>query len=142
MTVRYCKTITGCEHQTIRKTISEMMACIKECTELDKENEYEFCLILNELIANGTIHGNKGLCTKSITAKIESVDNNVIRITIKDEGAGFNYKEIFRAICQKKCDCYSERGRGLRLIKAFCDEISFNDIGNEVSILKSVNKPE
>jgi len=119
-----------------------MMACIKECTELDKENEYEFCLILNELIANGTIHGNKGLCTKSITAKIESVDNNVIRITIKDEGAGFNYKEIFRAICQKKCDCYSERGRGLRLIKAFCDEISFNDIGNEVSILKSVNKPE
>ena len=73
MNILYSKVISGCESSCIRKLIQDMMDCIKSKYILSDSEEYEFRLILNELIANGTVHGNKRLCDKTITAQIESI---------------------------------------------------------------------
>lgn len=140
MNILFNKKITGCESSIIRSMIQEMMNCIKSWKALSDDDEYEFQLILNELIANGTVHGNKGLCTKAIIALIEAIDLETICITIQDEGTGFNYKDIFNGAYPCDLSLYSERGRGLKLIKLICDDIAFNQSGNQIRISKSIRK--
>jgi anti-sigma regulatory factor (Ser/Thr protein kinase) len=140
VSILYSKVISGCESSCIRKLIQDMMNCIRSVYNLSDSDDYEFRLILNELIANGTVHGNKRLCDKSITAQIESLDGDTIGITIKDEGSGFDYRSFFRNAFPCDTNPYSERGRGLKLIKAMCDKIRFNHSGNQIQICKTIRK--
>ena len=55
-----------------------------------------FQLILNELIANGTVHGNKGYAINPLQLK-SILDGDTISITIKDEGSGFDYHSFRNA---------------------------------------------
>jgi len=116
------------------------MDCIRSKYILSDTEEYEFRLILNELIANGTVHGNKRLCDKTITAQIESINGDTISIMIRDEGSGFDYKRFFENAYPCDINPFSERGRGLKLIKAMCDSIRFNHRGNQIQICKSIKK--
>jgi len=140
VSILFCKRITGCDSNCIRAMVQKMMNCIKAWKSLSDEEEYEFRLILNELIANGTVHGNKRLCDKTITVRIEAVDPNTIEITIQDEGMGFDYRRFFREGYPCDMDPYSERGRGLKLIRAICDDIMFNQAGNQIRIYKTIKK--
>ena len=140
MSILYRKSITGCESGCIRSMIQDMMNFIKSQYELTDDAEYEFRLILNELIANGTVHGNKKLCDKSITAQIETIDQDIVSITIQDEGCGFDYNSFLKNAYPCDNNIYSERGRGLKLISAICDSIRFNESGNQIRISKSVKK--
>lgn len=140
MNILYSKSITGCESNCIRTMIKDMMDSIKSNYCLSAEEEYEFRLILNELIANGTVHGNRNHCDKTIKAQIEAIDLITIGITIEDEGSGFDYHGFFKQSYPCDSNLYSERGRGLKLIKSFCDNIRFNQSGNQIRIMKSIQK--
>lgn len=137
MTILYNKKITGCEAISIRNLIKEMMASIKNIIDISEEEEYEYRLILNELITNSTIHGNKCVCDKSIIASIRVINNSYITIKIEDEGQGFNYKEAINRLGEKSRQL-SERGRGLMLVSSLCDDVKFNKNGNEVCIKKKI----
>ncbi len=139
MTILFSKKVTGCESSCIRSLIQDMMDSIKGWKKLSPCDEYEIRLILNELIANGTVHGNKRLCDKSITAKIEVIDHETIQITVQDEGTGFDYRSFFSSNYPCDINPFSEGGRGLKLIKAICDDIAFNHTGNQIRICKSIN---
>jgi len=136
----YEKRVTGCQPCEIRNFINCIMERINSWKRLSDENEYQIRLILNELIANGTIHGNKGICTKGITASVMVSEADTLCITIQDDGKGFNYNEICGDNAISIPDPYSECGRGLKLIKAICDDIKFNQSGNKIRILKSLNQ--
>lgn len=138
VSILYRKSITGCESDCIRTMIKDMMDCIKSRYPLSIVDEYEFRLVLNELIANGTIHGNKRLGDKTITAQIDAIDKYTVGITIEDEGSGFDYKGFLNQEFPCDKDPYSEGGRGLKLIKAICDHIRFNQGGNQIMISKSI----
>ena len=81
----------------VRKLINEMMNCIKIGIPLDEDEYFEFRLILNELISNGILHGNKGFCNEKVNVAIEEVDSTTLDIFTKDEGQGFDYE-----ICQQR----------------------------------------
>jgi anti-sigma regulatory factor (Ser/Thr protein kinase) len=120
--------------------IQDMMECIQAWQKLSDDDAYEFRLILNELIANGTVHGNKRLCDKTIKAKVEVIGQGTIGITIQDEGSGFDYRNFFSNAYPCDANLLSERGRGLKLIRAICDDIVFNQNGNEITICKSIQR--
>ena len=138
MKLLFKKQIAGSNPLIVRNLINEMMNCIKEWNHLEDDECYEFRLILNELISNGILHGNKGFCNKKVNVAIEEVDSTTLDIFIKDEGQGFDYKHI----CQNnpKCDNFkmSEGGRGLMLVNALCSKIQFNENGNQIKITKSI----
>ncbi|PAY18711.1 hypothetical protein CKO51_14780 [Rhodopirellula sp. SM50] len=57
-----------------------------------------------------------------------------IKIVIRDEGNGFDTTKV-----PDKVDANlfaAESGKGLVLMKSFADELSFNEIGNEVTMIK------
>jgi CheY-like chemotaxis protein len=62
-----------------------------------------------------------------------------IRITVRDEGKGFDVSQVPRAINPKALD--SESGRGLVLMASFTDQLIFNDTGNEVTLIKKCTRP-
>lgn len=132
------KQIIGSSPLVIRFLIDEMMSCIEAWNSLDDNCNYEFRLILNELISNGILHGNKGFSKKKVSVAIKEVDSTTLEIFIKDEGQGFDYKKV----CREYYDCdtfeLSEGGRGLMLVNALCNKIQFNENGSQIKITKSI----
>ncbi|MEX2027141.1 MAG: ATP-binding protein, partial [Pirellulaceae bacterium] len=57
------------------------------------------------------------------------------RITIRDEGPGFNVTEISGPQSTPE-QLISGEGRGLVLIRTFLDEVQFNHAGNEITLVK------
>jgi len=88
-------------------------------------------LAIDEALKNGIDHGNKNDINKHIQLEYY-IDPKKIRIKVADEGGGFNYKRV----STNTIDPESESGRGLLLIKNFMDEVSWNLIGNEITMVK------
>lgn len=59
---------------------------------------------------------------------------DLIRIVIRDEGRGFKVSEL--ASEDDPQSLSGEGGRGLVLIRNFMDKVSFNDAGNEITLIK------
>jgi CheY-like chemotaxis protein len=59
---------------------------------------------------------------------------DLIRVVLRDEGPGFKVKEL---ASEDAPDALSaDRGRGLNMIRKFMDKVSFNDSGNEITMIK------
>lgn len=57
-----------------------------------------------------------------------------IRIVVRDEGPGFKTKSLPQKHDPKAID--EKGGRGLVLMRSFMDDVIFNDVGNEVTLVK------
>jgi anti-sigma regulatory factor (Ser/Thr protein kinase) len=62
------------------------------------------------------------------------IDTHEAHFVIRDQGPGFNPKSLPPAGQPGSLD--PDAGRGLVLMRAFMDEVSFNQRGNEVTMIK------
>lgn len=130
--------ILGANPQMVRELVAEIMSCINAWHHLEEEEDYEFRLIINELIVNGIVHGNKCFDDKLLTIIIHALDDNTISICIRDQGMGFDYRKIEKGVFP--CDSFLllERGRGLKIVQSICDDITFSKNGSWISVKKSI----
>ena len=57
-----------------------------------------------------------------------------IKIVIRDQGIGFDTSKVPEKV---HADLFAaESGKGLVLMKSFADELSFNEKGNEITMIK------
>lgn len=91
----------------------------------------ELYLSLDEAITNAMEHGNNWDPHKTINVTV-TADPKDLRISITDQGNGFDTKEIEAGI--KNRDILSNRGRGIYIINQFCD-LSWNKKGNQINLL-------
>lgn len=119
---------------TTRKLKTDIINLIKDkLSEIDGKiciDMLDLNLILDEAIINAMEHGNNWDPAKNISIKIILTQNG-IQIEIEDEGSGFDYFHKF-TIDEIKPQL-SERGRGLLLMKQFCD-IEWKNCGNIIKI--------
>lgn len=134
MSLIFHRKIFGSNETTVKQLIADMMNSINIWNDLKEDEEFEFRLILNELISNGIIHGNNRSEDKSLVAFIHEVSKNTISVCIEDEGDGFNHN----ANLYRKCSLYTEGGRGLKIIRELCDEVQFHCNGSHIRISKSL----
>jgi Histidine kinase-like ATPase domain len=59
---------------------------------------------------------------------------DLLRIVIRDDGPGFNVREMTRSF--EAGELLTSKGRGLMLIHSFMDKVSYNDKGNEITMIK------
>ena len=90
-------------------------------------------LALEEGLANAIKHGNKMDPDKQVTVEC-FLNEDVVRVVIKDEGRGFNLDEVPDPTLPENLDKPS--GRGVMLMKAFMDDVLYNDIGNQLTFIK------
>ena len=57
-----------------------------------------------------------------------------VRFVIRDEGPGFNHEQVVDPTQEENLERIG--GRGLLLIRNFMDEVSYNQRGNEISLVK------
>ncbi|MDZ7715950.1 MAG: ATP-binding protein [Balneolaceae bacterium] len=101
------------------------------------DNEYSrIMLTLSEAATNAIIHGNKEDPSKKVYIN-SSADSGTLKISVKDEGAGFNPDEIKNPL--KKENLLNEGGRGVYLIEEYADKLSFNKKGNELQMTFKLN---
>jgi serine/threonine-protein kinase RsbW len=96
-------------------------------------NEGEVETAMREALNNAVVHGNHEDVRKRVrvTCLCELGD---VSITIRDEGQGFDFDNVPDPTTQGKI--YSSRGRGIYLMKAFMDEVRFEEGGSLVHMRK------
>ncbi len=62
------------------------------------------------------------------------IDRDEARFVVRDEGRGFNVAAVPGS--NRPGDLEKEGGRGLVLMRAFMDEVAYNELGNEVTMIK------
>jgi len=102
-----------------------------ENLQVDSNTTFNLQVAFHEALSNAVQHGNKADPSKCVVAECVANDR-MMRICVADEGEGFNPK----AVAEMATDPYRERGRGLFLISNLMDEVSYNEKGNAISMVK------
>jgi serine/threonine-protein kinase RsbW len=92
-------------------------------------------LVARELLNNAILHGNRKQADKKVTLSLH-VGRRWLRLEIADEGEGFNWRQA-RATAATPS---ATSGRGLMIGKLYADRLSFNRIGNRVTLWLDKNR--
>ena len=90
-------------------------------------------LALEEAISNAIRHGNKGDPSKTVHIEYD-VNAIRIQITICDQGSGFHPDKVPDPTLEENLT--RPCGRGVMLMKAYMDEVTFNPQGNAVTMIR------
>lgn len=104
-------------------TVEEFVNYFSKDLGLDDERLNGLLLSVTEATTNAIIHGNKS--DRSKIVKIDAVkENNVLIITIKDEGVGFDPAIVPDPTHPD--NLLKDSGRGLYLMRVYMDELHYN----------------
>lgn len=98
---------------------------------INKDNYGKILVSVMEAVNNAIIHGNRSDEKKYVNVNIV-LKNNVLEITIEDEGKGFNPENVPDPTNPENVE--RTNGRGVFLMKNLADEIQFNRKGNKVKL--------
>ncbi len=98
-----------------------------------KQDQFAIRLGLEEALSNAYKHGNKCDPKKTISVKW-LIDKDKTIIWVKDCGNGFDPQAVPDP--RENGNIEKPSGRGLLLIRAYMSEVSFNEQGNEVKMVK------
>ena len=94
---------------------------------------------LDEAFVNAVKHGNKFNTEKLVRITAE-ISRDEARFTIEDEGEGFDVKAIPDP-CNPE-NLFKASGRGVFFIYNLMDEVSYNERGNRLTMVKRTEKSE
>ena len=97
----------------------------------DKEKYADILISLTEAVNNAIIHGNKSDESKQVHIHVREKANG-ISFCVTDEGQGFNPTRVPDPTCKDNIECCG--GRGVYIMKALADDISFDDNGSKVEM--------
>ena len=119
---------------SISPFVDRLMLLIRKCVP-DGESEVE--IALREALANAIIHGNHENPGKHVHVRFRCNPDEV-SIAVKDEGRGFDINEMPDPTAPENIG--SGHGRGIYLMKAFMDEVRFEEGGVVVHMRKSAGQ--
>jgi serine/threonine-protein kinase RsbW len=99
------------------------------------EIEVDIEVALREALLNAIIHGNKEDPHKHVYVTIFCGTDGEVAMTIRDEGAGFDSNSVPDPTAPEHR--MSTHGRGIYLMRALMDEVSFEEDGTVVFMRKS-----
>jgi len=128
--------------RSLPESINQLEGLIEEiCDDYNLNHNYLGCITvsLTEAFNNALQHGNKNNPEKFILIDFQKTSTGLY-FKIKDEGEGFNFKNIPDTKDDGKEKVFP--GRGLFLIKTLADDVNFVGSGNELEIgfkISSIN---
>ncbi|MDP4223203.1 MAG: ATP-binding protein [Bacteroidota bacterium] len=98
---------------------------------INQDNYGKILVATLEAVNNAITHGNKANPQKLVDVEIV-VEKNEMKVTVTDEGSGFNPASIPDPTMPENIEELS--GRGVFLMKKLADSIGFNEKGNSVTM--------
>ena len=102
---------------------------------MTSEIEVDIEVALREALLNAIIHGNREDPRKHVYVTIFCGTDGEVAMTIRDEGAGFDSSSVPDPTAPEHR--MSTHGRGIYLMQALMDEVSFEQDGTVVYMRKS-----
>jgi len=146
------------DHQLILPLVQYLQQCVWLNRHCDATGRVRIGVALEEALVNALYHGNLEVdsalrstdrkqyrdlvqqrlqnpfyCDRQIHVRLTISPEKVIFV-IRDEGPGFDTSRIAQS--PEAPDLDSASGRGMLLIRAFMDEVVYNSVGNEVTLVK------
>jgi serine/threonine-protein kinase RsbW len=110
------------------KIIESFIDNAKESFEINDDIYGNIMISVTECISNAIIHGNQNNKEKLVHLEL-SVENNILRFIIEDEGKGFDQSELKDPTAPENIE--KTGGRGIFLIKHLSDDVKFEDNGKK-----------
>jgi len=101
--------------------------------EYSEESTFAIKLAVEEALNNAVKHGNGFDASKTINLSFR-VDGGEAVVTITDEGEGFDPRSLADPTAEENLQ--KPTGRGIMLMRAYMDEVRFNEKGNQVRLVK------
>ncbi len=97
----------------------------------------DIAISVSELVNNAILHGNRSAPDKQVTVKIFR-ENSSVRISVTDQGGGFNPEVIENPI--EDDNLLKEVGRGIFIVRALMDkvDITATEHGTTIEITKAI----
>ena len=102
-------------------------------------SELDIEIALREALLNAVIHGNRENPNKHVHLTVRCSADGEVWIAIQDEGAGFDSRCIPDPTAAEFL--MSSHGRGIYLMRALMDEVSFEEGGTVVHMRKDPTSP-
>jgi serine/threonine-protein kinase RsbW len=96
-------------------------------------------LALREALDNAVVHGNGMDARKLVHIRCRCDFGRGLSLIVSDQGKGFEPESVPNPLAIENIE--AEHGRGLRLIKAVMDKVSFGHGGTEVRMRRLTRKP-
>lgn len=112
--------------------IENFIESFTTCFELSPELYGRISLSVIEAVNNAILSGNKREADKMVTVIAEKM-NKQFRVTVTDEGEGFDYTHIPDPTLPDNIGKIA--GRGLYLMKMLSDEMIFENNGTSVTLV-------
>ena len=103
---------------------------------MSKETEQELEIAMHEALANAVIHGNHENPEKQVHVACRCSMDGELLISVRDEGEGFDSRAVPDPTDVGRL--LLPNGRGLRLMRALMDEVSFEEKGTVVRMRKQM----
>ena len=97
-------------------------------------SEVDIEVALREALLNAVVHGNKEDPGKHIHLRVRCRADGEVSMVIRDEGAGFEVDSLPDPTAPEQL--MSTHGRGIYLMRALMDEVSFDEGGTVVHMRK------
>jgi len=108
----------------------------KEEFELEDDIYGNIMIAVTEAVNNAIKHGNNADKNKLVELSL-TLEDNSIRFLIKDEGRGFDYKNLPDPTAPENLEKIG--GRGIFLMKHLADEVTFMEGGQSVELSFYIN---
>jgi serine/threonine-protein kinase RsbW len=105
-----------------------------------KKAEEGIEIAIYEALANAVIHGNHENQEKQVHVACRCSMDGEVLITVRDEGQGFDSRAVPDPTEAQRL--LLPHGRGLHLMRALMDEVSFEENGTVVRMRKQMKNPE
>lgn len=113
--------------------LEDIIVKLAEQQKMNKDKVNGLALSFSEAASNSIIHGNKLDVNKKIKISV-AVDQNRMKIIIKDQGNGFELNSVPDPTNPE--NILKDSGRGIHIMKSFLDNLTYNftPTGTEVTL--------
>ncbi|MBP7937402.1 MAG: ATP-binding protein [Phycisphaerae bacterium] len=122
-----------CSDLHAARDVEEEVLRVTRALGYSHECSFAIRLALEEAIVNAHKHGHRGDTTKRITISYD-IDSQRAVVRVRDEGPGFDPAAVPDPTNPDRIALPC--GRGIMLMRAYLDAVTFNDRGNEVQLVK------
>lgn len=103
------------------------------------EAAFDIMLSVHEAVVNAMSHGNRLARERAVTVEWQ-YEADGLRITVRDEGGGFDYGRWLELIAERTPGPEMDHGRGILLMTRLMDRVAFADGGATVILTRRFDR--
>ncbi|OGC77691.1 MAG: hypothetical protein A2Z27_01010 [candidate division Zixibacteria bacterium RBG_16_50_21] len=97
----------------------------------------DIAISVTEVVTNAVNHGNRNDLHKKVTVSVK-LDKKSVTIQVEDQGGGFDSEHLENPLDEK--NLLKEAGRGVFIVKSLMDEVKFETLPNNGTIVTLVKR--